>query len=310
MINTPLLLSTPQYDTFTREIATLIGGEVCEVERKRFPDGERYQRLLSDVHERSVVVIGGTTDDSNTLMLYDLACAAVKYGARRLDVCIPYFGYSTMERAVKSGEVVTAKTRARLLSAVPYAARGNHFHLLDLHSEGLPHYFEGPVTTQHLSSKEMWRDHLLKLNGGDFVIASTDAGRAKHVESLANLIGVDAALIIKRRLSATETEVVGVNAHVADRVVVIYDDMVRTGGSLIRAAQAYLDAGASEIYAACSHGVFPEGAWERIQEASVFSSVFSTDSHPRARALQSQGLELLPIAPLFAQALNTIFRPR
>lgn len=308
MASAPLLLSTPQYDTFTQEIARLIQGEVGEIERRLFPDGERYQRLLADVHERSVVVVGGTIDDANTLMFYDLACAAVKYGARRLDLCIPYFGYSTMERAVKSGEVVTAKTRARLLSAVPYAARGNHFHLLDLHSEGIPHYFEGHVTTQHLSTKDLWHARLSRLNDGDFVLASTDAGRAKHVEALANLLEVDAALIIKRRLSAKQTEVVGVNAHVAQRVVVIYDDMVRSGGSLIKAAEAYREAGAREIYAACSHGVFPKGSWERLMKSGLFSGVISTDSHPNAQTLEARGLEVLSTTPIFAQALNTVFR--
>ena len=309
-MNTPILLSSPQYDTFTHELATMIGGEVGEVERRTFPDGEHYQRILVDVHERSVVVVGGTTDDSSTLMIYDLACAAVKYGARRLDICIPYFGYSTMERAVRPGEIVTAKTRARLLSAVPHAARGNHFHLLDLHSEGIPHYFEGPVTTQHLSTHDLWSARLRPLNQGNFVLASTDAGRAKQVEALANRLGVDAALIIKRRVSGSKTEVVGVNAHVEDRIVVIYDDMVRTGGSLIKAAEAYLEAGASRVYAAFSHGVLPEGTWERLQQAGVFTQVITTDSHPRAQAFSSQGLEVLSVVPLFAEALRPIFVKR
>jgi ribose-phosphate pyrophosphokinase len=307
MHNSPLLLSTSQYDTFAKEIARIIGGEVGEIERRRFPDGEWYQRLLTEVHERSVVLIGGTTDDTHTLFLYDLACAAVKYGARRLDVCVPYFGYSTMERAVYPGEVVTAKTRARLLSAVPYAARGNHFHLLDLHSEGIPHYFEGPITTQHLSTTALWVERLSHINQGDFVLASTDAGRAKHVERLANLLGVDAALIIKRRTSGRETEIVGVNARVEGRVVVIYDDMVRTGGSLIKAARAYKAAGAQEIYAVCSHGVFPEEAWQTLCDTKLFTQIIATDSHPQAKKLSAHGLEVLSTSSIFAQALQKIF---
>ena len=306
MVNTPLILATPQYDTFASEIATLINAERGEVERRLFPDGECYQRLRSDVHERSVVLVGGTTDDSSTLTLYDMACAAVKYGARRLDVCVPYFGYSTMERATKPGEVVTAKTRARLLSAVPYAARGNHFHLLDLHSEGIPHYFEGPITTQHLSTQDLWVERLSRLGQG-FILACTDAGRAKQVERLANAIGVEAALLIKRRVSGVETEVVGINAHVDGKTVVIYDDMVRTGSSLIKAAEAYLEAGAREIYATCSHGVFPKGSWSRLDESRLFQDFISTDSHPRARELSSRGLEVLSTAPIFAKALNAIF---
>lgn len=307
-MNAPVLLSSPQYDTFAYDLATLIGGEIGRIDRRHFPDGELYQRIEIDVHERSVVIVGGTTDDHSTLMLYDLACAAVKYGARRLDICIPYFGYSTMERATQPGEVVTAKTRARLFSAIPQAARGNHVHLFDLHSDGLPHYFEGSVATQHLSSRALWVERLQSINQGDFVLASTDAGRAKQVEALANELRVDAALIIKRRLSGSETEVVGVNAHVEDRVVVIYDDMVRTGGSLVQAAQAYRAAGARDVYATCTHGVFPEGAWERLQESRVFTRVITTNSHPRASSFQADDLEIISVVPLFADALREVFK--
>lgn len=306
-MNAPVLLSSPQYDTFTHELATLIGGEIGQIERRYFPDGELYQRIEADVHERSVVVVGGTVDDSSTLMIYDLACAAVKYGARRLDICIPYFGYSTMERATRSGEVVTAKTRARLFSAIPQAARGNHIHLFDLHSEGLPHYFEGSVATQHLSSRSLWVERLRLINSGDFVLASTDAGRAKHVEALANELQVDAALIIKRRVSGSETEVVGVNAHVEDRVVVIYDDMVRTGGSLIQAAQAYREAGARDVYATSTHAILPDGAWEKLKMSGVFTDIITTNSHPRARLFEPLGLEVLSVEPVFADALRAIF---
>jgi ribose-phosphate pyrophosphokinase len=92
-----------------------------KVEVKDFPDGERYQRIVSDISDKDVILVAGTISDQDTLELYDLACALVKYGARSLDLVIPYFGYSTMERSVKRGEVVTAKTRARLLSSIPWA---------------------------------------------------------------------------------------------------------------------------------------------------------------------------------------------
>ena len=158
--------------------------------------------------------------------------------------------------------------------------------------------------THHLSARSLIVQRLSAINGGDFILASTDAGRAKQVESLANELKVDAALIIKRRLSGSETEIVGVNAHVDGRVVVIYDDMVRTGGSLIQAAQAYLDAGAREIYAACTHGIFPKGSWDRIQNSKLFKKVIATDSHPMANTLAKHGLEVLHTAPIFSNALR------
>jgi phosphoribosylpyrophosphate synthetase len=124
-------------------LAALCEVDSGDVETSFFPDGERYSRIMTSVDGREVVVIGGTISDADTLELYDLASAIVKYGARRLTVVIPYFGYSTMERAVKRGEIVTAKTRARLLSSIPQAGAPNRVLLLDLHAEGIPYYFVG-----------------------------------------------------------------------------------------------------------------------------------------------------------------------
>ncbi|MFN3491513.1 MAG: ribose-phosphate pyrophosphokinase, partial [Anaerolineales bacterium] len=91
------------------------------------------------------------------------------------------FAYATMERAVRPGEVVTAKTRAALLSAIPPACSGNRIVLLDLHSEGIPHYFEGELTAIHVYGKPIIRALARRLGGDDFVLACTDAGRAKWV---------------------------------------------------------------------------------------------------------------------------------
>ena len=225
-----LVFSIPGYSHLGRDICALIAGEPGEVERTQFPDGERYQRLIQSVENRDVVLVGGTIDDASTLSLYDLACAISKYGARKLSIVVPYFGYSTMERATKPGEVVTAKTRARLLSTIPPASYGNSILLLDLHNEGIPHYFEGGVTALQVHTHPHLTTLIPTLTRGDFVLASTDAGRAKWVESLANALDVDAAFISKRRISGTETRIAAMNADVSGRTVVIYDDMIRSGG--------------------------------------------------------------------------------
>src|SRR5690349_21319069 len=107
-----IIFSTQKY-TYLQE-AILHGGDYDrgEVEVKQFPDGERYQRIITEVNERDIVLVGGTVSDDDTLELFDLACTLVRLGAQSLLLVIPYFGYSTMERAVQRGEVVTAKTRA------------------------------------------------------------------------------------------------------------------------------------------------------------------------------------------------------
>lgn len=267
------------------------------IEVKSFPDGETYHRFLDPVAGKQVIIIGGTTTDSETLELFDIACHAAKSGATSLTLIIPYFGYSTMERAVQAGEIVKAKTRARLLSSIPAARMKVLF--MDLHSEGTPHYLEGAIQPVHLYAKKIIMKMCKKISNEeekdykqnhDFVLASTDAGRAKWVESLANEMGVECAVITKRRLSGTDTEIVGINADVKGKKVVIYDDMIRTGGSLISAGKAYLAAGASKVYAVATHGVLPgEGSQSsllKLMNSEVFQKVYVTNTHPKANELK------------------------
>jgi len=301
---TPLVFSIADYDYLGAAIADAAGWELGQLHREQFPDGEHYCRLLTDPADRDVVVVGGTIDDHATLALYDLACGLVTEGAYRVRLVIPYFGYSTMERSTKPGEIVTAKTRARLLSSIPQASRGTQVFLLDLHVASIAHYFEGGIRPVHVYAKDLVTAAARRFGGDDFVLACTDAGRAKWVESLAYDLGVDAAFVYKRRTSGSETHVTGVSAQVAGKRVVIYDDMIRTGGSLVTAAQAYRDAGAVAIDAIATHGLFPGDSLARIQATGLFGQVATTDSHPRARALASDFLHVASTAELLAEHLK------
>lgn len=304
-----LVFSTGAYEYMRDALCARDSFSPGEVERRSFPDGEHYLRLAVDCRDRDVVCIGGTIGDADILELYDLASGVVAAGAARLTIVIPYFGYSTMERAVRAGEVVTAKNRARLLSSIPTASRGNRVVLVDLHVAGVEHYFEGGLRPVHVYGKPVIAGAARRLGGADFVLACTDAGRAKWVESLASDLGVTAAFVYKRRLAGDLTEVTGVSAHVRDQRVIIYDDMIRTGTSLIGAARAYLDAGASSIAALATHGVLPGDAVARLEGCGLFDRLVCTDTHPRARALADAHpafMEVETVVPLLCEQLEEI----
>lgn len=275
------------------------------VEVRIFPDGELYQRLEADPRGREVILVGGTISAEDTLEVYDLGCALAKYGCRSLTLVIPYFGYSTMERAVRPLEVVTAKTRARLLSSIPDPAEGKAVVLLDLHVGGMQHYFEGNIRSTHLYAKSVILEAARELGGEDFVLACTDAGRAKWVESLANDLGVRAAFVFKRRLDGSRVEVAGVSAEVSGKSVVIYDDMVRTGGSLLQAARAYRQAGATAVSALTTHALLPGDSLGRLQASGLLDTLVATDSHPRALELADSFLQVRPLGPMLARAVAT-----
>jgi ribose-phosphate pyrophosphokinase len=303
-VTTPLVFATAAYDYLGAAIAAAGGWERGVVHREQFPDGEHYCRIDTDPADRDVILVGGTIDDHATLSLYDLACGLVTEGAYRVRLVIPYFGYSTMERSTRSGEIVTAKTRARLLSSIPQASRGTQVFLLDLHVASIAFYFEGGIRPVHVYAKDLVTAAARKLGGDSFVLACTDAGRAKWVESLANDLGVEAAFVYKRRTSGSATHVTGVSAQVAGKRVVIYDDMIRTGGSLVNAAQAYRDAGAIAIDAIATHGLFPGDSLAKIRATGLLGQIATTDSHPRAASLASDFLQVASTADLLTEHLK------
>ena len=112
-----ILLSLESYAPLAAELAALLDVERGQLESSRFPDGERYLRVHGVVANQNIILLGGTHDDGAFLDVYDLGCHLVRSGARSLAMVVPYYGYSTMERATQAGEVVTAKTRARALAA-------------------------------------------------------------------------------------------------------------------------------------------------------------------------------------------------
>lgn len=297
-----VLLSIPSYEPLAARLATAAAGrlEPGAVERRTFPDGERYQRLACDVRDREVVLLAGTASDPDTLLAYDLAHAVVRQGALRLTWVCPYFGYQTMERAARPGEVVAAKTRARLMSAVPRAPLGNQVLLVDLHAAGLPHYFDDEVSAFHLYAKPLALEAARALGGPDLVLAAPDAGRAAWVESLAADLGADTAFVSKRRRSGSETEVARVEADVDGRAVVIYDDMVRSGSTLVEAARAFRARGARAVFAVVTHLVLPGEAVDRLRQPGALDGLAGTDTHPRAREVEGPFVAVRSVAPLLA----------
>jgi ribose-phosphate pyrophosphokinase len=304
------LVSTESSEPFARRLASHLGVPLDQVERRHFPDGERYLRLDTKdwfgILGRHVVIVGSTETPTCLDDVYRLGCAAVKHGARSLVLVVPYFGYSTMERATKAGEVVTAKCIARQLSAIPRAAMGNWLLMMDPHTSGLVHYFEGDTVALEVPSNARMVEVITSLGLERLTLASTDMGRAKWVEGLANHFKAPVALIHKRRESGSKTTVAAVLGDVAGRDVLIFDDMIRTGGSLVQAAEAYQAAGARSVHAAATHLVMPEGTLARL-EASPLKLIIGTDTHPQSeKVMHHPRFSIASVADIFANLIGRL----
>lgn len=284
----PIVMSTKASQYFAELIANCLSAKILPTERISFGGVENYCRAeitnFSDLFGQDIILVGSTHSDTEVNEMYRMGCAISGYGARRIIFCIPFFGYSTMERAVKPGEVVTAKVIARQFSSIPQAPMGNTFLLLDLHIGGIVHYFEGDCKRFELYAESQLTPAITdliqnKLQSNNVIMASADLGRAKWVETFAHIFNTDIAFIQKGR-DGKKTKVKKVIGDVKDKDVIIYDDMTRSAGTLIKAATAYLSDGAKSVSVILSHLALNNETISYKLFKSPIKYIIATNSHP------------------------------
>ncbi|MBR3510481.1 MAG: ribose-phosphate pyrophosphokinase [Alphaproteobacteria bacterium] len=278
------ILSSKQYEYLKNNILSN-NKDIINIEYKKdvFPDGEQYFKFETPdlIKGKPAVYICGTVNNDAIFELYNIACGLVSEQCSELHIVIPYFGYAAMERADKPGEIVTAKNIARLISNIPTPSKGIYVYMLDLHAIGIQYYFENSIHTISLSSYEIMKQ-MISDCGDNVVLASVDMGRAKNIERLGKNLGLDTAYIMKKRISGSETEILAINADVKDKDVVIIDDMIRSGTSVVMAAKAYKQNSAKNVYVAITHGVFCNNAIEKMKSCDCINKILCTNSHVNA----------------------------
>jgi ribose-phosphate pyrophosphokinase len=294
-------------------IAQRLGLALSKIETKLFKNGEQYYRLglkeRTDLFGRDVIYVASTHTDEDIEELYRVGCALAMYGARRRIFVIPYFGYSTMERAVLPGEIVTAKTIARKLSAIPNTALGNIFLFLDLHVAGLVHYFEGDCLRFELYAEpalELEITYAVKAK--NIVFGSADLGRPTWVRAFARIFGTKLVLIDKDR-EGESSKVHAVIGDVRGKTVIIHDDMLRGGDTLVHAADAYLENGANEAYAVISHASLNSEEVVALIERSPIKKVITTNSHPMSQSAAVKASDkfiVTDVSGIFAEQIKKL----
>ena len=307
-----LIYSTPDSAYFAKLIASQLGIEPGQISRGQFGDGELYHRLaLNDYNElfgKTVIFVASTNTDQSFNELEKIGTTLAELGTSRRIFVIPYFGYSTMERAVKPGEAVTAKINARRLSQIPNSDRGNIFLMLDLHVSGILHYFEGACLRYELYSENVLTQALAELKLKDFIFGTADLGKTKWTETFANKFSTDMVFIRKSR-NYKKTKVLDVIGEVKGKTIIIYDDMTRSGGTLMEAARAYLKHGAVKIYAVLSHLALNDQTVIKKLNKSPIAKIISTNSHPMSQhplVKRSKKFIIKDVSPEFVTVIKKI----
>ncbi len=293
------------------KLAPILDMEHVALESRRFPDGEAYVRIppesIESVRSESVVLVSNTFPDSGimqTLLLLgairdvrkgDLSSLKGEWSGDTEDVgpgvflAIPYYGYARQDKRFSAGESISAKMVTEVVSR--YC---DGIAILDLHA---PEVLEGmDVPIEFVSSMPEIAERLQNGVSPDFIL-SPDKGAISRATEVAGLIGCDFSYLEKTRIDAHTIEHTPKNLDVSGKVVAIVDDMISTGGTICRASDALRRQGATEVHAACTHGLFTGGALSRL--ANHVDGVYTTDSLPNPRASVSA-------APALARGLSRL----
>jgi len=283
-------------------IADHLGVPLGRVEVSRFSDGEQFVRLNENVRGVDVFIIQPTMSGQESLMqLFLLIDAATRASASRVTAVIPYYGYARQDRKDQPRVSIAAKLVANLITT----AGADRVLTMDLHAAQIQGFFDIPV--DHLYAMPVFLEFFEELDLSAFTVVAPDLGSVKMARAYAGHLGVPLAIVEKRRPAKNKTEVMNVIgiSEVQDRNLLIIDDMIDTGNTLIRSAETLKEAGAKEIYACATHAVLSGDALDRIEKSPI-SRVVVTDTIPAKR--KSKKMKVLSIAGLFAEAILRIHR--
>ena len=248
-----------------QEIADSIGVELGDCEVKRFMDGEVNVSIKETVRGHDVFVVQPTTNPVNEhLMELLIMCDALKRAsAKTINLIIPYYGYCRQDRKSRSREPITSKLVADLLQT----AGASRVIAMDLHAAQIQGFFDIPI--DNFLGLPILVNYLLDKNFENVVVVSPDHGGTVRARNFGEVLNAPIAIIDKRRPEPNKAEVMNIIGDVNGKTCIIVDDICDTAGTLCAAANALIKAGATEVYAACTHGLLSGPAVSRIADSPI-----------------------------------------
>jgi ribose-phosphate pyrophosphokinase len=288
------------------EVAQILDQQLVPTEAREFANGEIYVRYEESVRGCDAFVIQSHTTPINEWIMEHLIMvdALKRASAKRITVVMPFWGYSRQDKKHRGREPISARLMADLFKT----AGADRIITVDLHADQLQGFFDGPV--DHLMALPILTDYIKQKYGDqELAVVSPDAGRIKVAERwAARLGGVPLAFIHKTRRTDVANEVVAnrVVGDVKGRMCVLTDDMIDTGGTIVKAAEALMADGAAGVIIAATHAILSDPAVDRLKNCSA-TEVVITNTLPVPPEKQFDKLTTLSIAPLVARAIREVF---
>ncbi|MGL4662167.1 MAG: ribose-phosphate diphosphokinase [Culicoidibacterales bacterium] len=288
-------------------VAKKVGVPLGDCTVQHFADGEAMVYINESVRGKHVYVIQSTSNPVNEhlMELLIMIDALKRASAKTINVVMPYYGYARQDRKAKAREPITSKLVANLIES----AGATRAITLDLHAPQIQGFFDIPIDdframplfSKYFSEKGLPMDEV--------VVVSPDHGGATRARKLAENLNVPIAIIDKRRPRPNVAEVMGIIGNVDGKIAILIDDMIDTAGSISKAVDALIEAGAKEVYTAATHGVLSGPAIERI-EASQMKELVITDSIYNEAARNCDKVKVISIDNLLATAIQYIHKDK
>jgi ribose-phosphate pyrophosphokinase len=300
-----ILLAGRSYPELAQEVADEIGITLSPTLAYDFANGEIFVRFQESVRGTDAFVLQSHTTPINKWIMEQLIMidALKRASAKRITVIVPFYGYARQDKKHRGREPISA----RLIADLFKTAGADRLMTVDLHTSQIQGFFDGPV--DHLFAMPLLAKHVAsRVPREDITVVSPDAGRVRVAERWTDVLGAPLAIIHKRRDPdvPNQVRVFEVVGDVQDRVCVLVDDMIDTGGTIVKAAETLFENGAKDVIVAATHGILSDPARERLQESRI-SEVIVTNTLPIPEEHQFEKLTVLSIAPILAKAITEVF---
>ncbi len=288
-----------------KKVSANLGIPLADAVVGRFSDGEIQVVINESVRDCDVFIIQSLSRpaNDNIMELLLIADALKRASAGRITAIIPYYAYGRQDRKVNPRDPISAK----LLADIITASGVNHVVVVDLHAKQVEGFFDIPV--DHLEARPVLTDYFISkgMGGEDTVVVSPDIGGVARARNFAKVLNSPIAIIDKRRPRPNVSEVMNIIGEVEGKRAIIVDDIIDTAGTIVNAARAIKERGATEVYTACTHPVFSGPAVERLSKAvkeGTVKEVVITDTIPLKE--EFEGVKTLTVAGMLSEAIRRI----
>jgi ribose-phosphate pyrophosphokinase len=294
-----MIFSGTSNPKLAEDIASYLELPVSKANINRFSDGEINIQITESVRGKDIFIIQPTSApaNANLMELLIMTDALKRSSAKSITAVVPYYGYARQDRKAAPRVPITAKLVANLMETSGITRMVT----VDLHASQIQGFFDIPV--DNLYGAIIFMDYIKSKNFKNPMIASPDVGGVTRARYFADKLGLDMAIVDKRREKANESEVMNIIGDVKGKDIILIDDMIDTAGTMVKAATALKKLGATSVMACCTHPVLSGPAYERIENGDLDELVVS-DTIPLSKNLKK--IKVLPTAPMLAEVIRRV----